>query len=444
MAMKGTGLIFAVCCLAQSGCVSPYHFYTEAELLSKVSDYEAGRSLSSKPNALGSPVGDSAFLVGKWKSEFETQVISCGLFEKSGACVPKVSRFVSLAEWDFRPDGTYSRSTRSVYYFQGDTTSSSAVGKAEGTWRLQNGELLLVESTLTDTTASLGVNLGYRDVVQKMRIGACSEQEIMIDFASVSDRKTTYEEIETQQSRSITARYGKASQSYTSSRNTYGWDSRGYAVTRKFTVMNGDNKGFLSIVAVEPVICRRITNHRLMAGQASKIRQTPTSLTGKASMPLRYSLESLTWDDKKDFECKFAVRMTGEISIGAYFDVQREFVELVRNAYIKMHPGANATLLNVDVRSTLERGLITGSAAVLTITPVSLNYDANTRRGKLLVQFSAGQYEEARRWMIRNIETLARDKNIALVTGQRPPEATYYSLGEKIDGNVMTIEFKTE
>ena len=47
-------------------------------------------------------------------------------------------------------------------------------------------------------------------------------------------------------------------------------------------------------------------------------------------------------------------------------------------------------------------------------------------------------------WMSYNIETLACDKNIALVTGQLPPAATYYSLGEKVDGNVMEIEFKTE
>lgn len=43
-----------------------------------------------------------------------------------------------------------------------------------------------------------------------------------------------------------------------------------------------------------------------------------------------------------------------------------------------------------------------------------------------------------------NIICLVRDKNIALTTGQLPPAATYYSLGEKVDGNVMEIEFKTE
>ena len=47
--------------------------------------------------------------------------------------------------------------------------------------------------------------------------------------------------------------------------------------------------------------------------------------------------------------------------------------------------------------------------------------------------------------MRRNIETLARDKNIALVTGEIPPNARFYSLGESLkDGNILEIEFKTE
>ena len=87
---------------------------------------------------------------------------------------------------------------------------------------------------------------------------------------------------------------------------------------------------------------------------------------------------------------------------------------------------------------------ISGGADVLTIQPLSLSYDPYMRRGKLSVRFYAGQSQEAREWIRRNIETLARDKNIALVTGQRPPEARYYLLGEKVDGNVMEIEFKTE
>ena len=157
-----------------------------------------------------------------------------------------------------------------------------------------------------------------------------------------------------------------------------------------------------------------------------------------------YSLESLKWDEMKDSECLFTVKMNGACSIEAFFDIQRKFELNLRDVYVKMHPGVNPNSLVVDVRPSLDNGRISGRATVLTITPTLLIYDANTRRGKLAVRFNSGQAEEARTWIRRNIETLAKDKNIALVTGQLPPAATYYSLGEKIEGNVMEIEFKTE
>lgn len=75
---------------------------------------------------------------------------------------------------------------------------------------------------------------------------------------------------------------------------------------------------------------------------------------------------------------------------------------------------------------------------------MSLSYDASLRLGKLSLRFGPGQEKETRNWAKENIETLVRDKNIALITGQLPPAAIYYSLSEKINGNVMEIEFKTE
>jgi len=125
--------------------------------------------------------------------------------------------------------------------------------------------------------------------------------------------------------------------------------------------------------------------------------------------------------------------------------VINEFGESVKEEYIDSFPRAKKESLAVNYEDIRVDGkTIHGRATVLTIVPISLIYDANTRRGKLSVRFNAGQVEEARAWIRKNIETLARDKNIALTTGTLPPEATYYSLGEKIDGNVMEIEFKTE
>ena len=157
-----------------------------------------------------------------------------------------------------------------------------------------------------------------------------------------------------------------------------------------------------------------------------------------------YSLESLEWDEDNDYACSFVVKMKGECSLEAFFEVQAKFERSIREYYCRNHRKAKEDSLVVVVRPNLNNGQIEGRAEVLTITPTSLSYDANTRRGKLSVRFNAGQAEEARKWIRTNIEILARDKNIALTTEQQPPQATYYLLGEKVEGNVMEIEFKTE
>ena len=143
----------------------------------------------------------------------------------------------------------------------------------------------------------------------------------------------------------------------------------------------------------------------------------------------------------------FAIDMMGSLANkeAAVQAVLSEFAESVKEEYKDAFPSADATSLSVAFHNLKIEGMrISGRAAVLTIKPLSLIYDPHTRRGKLSVRFNPGQREEVREWARKNIETLARDKNIALVTGQLPPAATYYSLGEKVDGNVMEIEFKTE
>ncbi len=87
---------------------------------------------------------------------------------------------------------------------------------------------------------------------------------------------------------------------------------------------------------------------------------------------------------------------------------------------------------------------LSGRAAVLTLKPISLDYNAHTRSGKLTVHFTVGQESEAKVWIRRNIKRLVRDKNIALTTGTLPPEAGYQVIEEKTEGNVMAIEFKSE
>lgn len=74
-----------------------------------------------------------------------------------------------------------------------------------------------------------------------------------------------------------------------------------------------------------------------------------------------------------------------------------------------------------------------------------MNYDPDTRKGCIAVEFAKGHYAEARLWARGNIETLVRDKNVALVTGSVPSEAKFYLGAERVrDGNILEIEFETE
>ena len=179
---------------------------------------------------------------------------------------------------------------------------------------------------------------------------------------------------------------------------------------------------------------------RLRQEARKSIQMAKSGVAGKPP----YRIIKLKREEGSDFAYSFELGLMENASIQTFFGVQNVFANEVLVAYTMEYPNANSHTLRVSVHPRLEDGRIVGRAEVLTITPTSLSYDAGTRCGKLSVRFNPGQAEEARAWVRKNIETLAQDKNIALTTGQLPPAATYYSLGERIDGNVMEIEFKTE
>ena len=170
-------------------------------------------------------------------------------------------------------------------------------------------------------------------------------------------------------------------------------------------------------------------------------------LAGTRSKVPAHRIARFERDAGSDFTYAFAIELTENPRDmdNALTAVAQEFAEQVKGEYADTYPGTSRSSLVVDFANMKANGrMIEGRAVVLAIVPMALSYDANIRRGKMRVKFNGGQAEEARAWIHRNIKTLAHDKNILLTTGQLPPEATYYSLGEKVEGNVMEIEFKTE
>jgi len=166
----------------------------------------------------------------------------------------------------------------------------------------------------------------------------------------------------------------------------------------------------------------------------------------RSSTPL-YNIITCERESGSDFAYRFVLELIGkDKSLHAFRSVQKEFRAAVKEDYAESFPGVRMDSLYVDFPEyKLNNGKIEGRAVVLSISVTSLSYDPNTRKGKLAVKVNANQYEEARKWIRKNIETLARDKNIALTTGEIPPAAKFYLGREELkDGNVLEIEFKTE
>ena len=162
----------------------------------------------------------------------------------------------------------------------------------------------------------------------------------------------------------------------------------------------------------------------------------------------RYKIVKFSRESGNQFSYRFVLALNNEenSSLQTLRWVQQEFREAVKADYVESFPITDIRSLRVDFPEyELDNGKITGRAVVLSISVKSLAYDPNTRTGRLAVKVSANQYEEARKWIRKNIETLARDKNIALVTGEIPPAAKFYLGREELkSGNVLEIEFKTE
>ena len=192
------------------------------------------------------------------------------------------------------------------------------------------------------------------------------------------------------------------------------------------------------------LVFRRVSPRMDEDRQQDKKEVLPKDVTASPNIP-PYRVINLVRQKGNDFAYTFSLELPGDTSIQTFFGVQNIFANEVRTAYQMEYPNADMSSLRVVVQPSLSNGRIVGRAEVLTIVPVALSYDASARLGKLSVRFNANQYEEARVWARKNIETLARDKNIALVSGEIPPAARFYSLGESLkDGNILEIEFKTE
>ncbi|MBR3776140.1 MAG: hypothetical protein IKL02_00895 [Kiritimatiellae bacterium] len=161
----------------------------------------------------------------------------------------------------------------------------------------------------------------------------------------------------------------------------------------------------------------------------------------------KHNIIRLDRDSDKTFTYSFELELAQNPTDfkKAWQAVLLDFAKSLKEDYRDAFPSADMTSLKVSFSGFKRDGLrLSGSAAVLTLKPISLEYNSHNRKGTMSVRFVEGQSSEVSTWIRRNIKTLVRDKNVALTNGSRPSEGKFIIINESISGNVMTIEFKAE
>ena len=154
-------------------------------------------------------------------------------------------------------------------------------------------------------------------------------------------------------------------------------------------------------------------------------------------------------DFKRDSEHRYAFALKGRgvsaISLKETHALKKSLRAMMRDDYMASFPDVSVDSLIVDFPEfSLRDGMVTGNAEVLSIAVESLRYDSNTRKGTMRVRIGENQLEASRRYARKNIETLVRDKNIALEARDIPPAAVFYLLEEKAEGHILELTFRTE
>lgn len=202
--------------------------------------------------------------------------------------------------------------------------------------------------------------------------------------------------------------------------------------------------------------CGELMQRALAYGVAVKLKELEDSgkidamlkkKTADVSTAPMHNIVRLDRDSDKNFSYAFELELLENLadSKKAWQTVLQDFAKSLKEDYVDAFPSADIASLEVSFSGFKHDGLrLSGTAAVLTLKPVSLEYNPHNRRGTMSVRFAEGQASEALTWIRRNVKTLVRDRNIALTSGSLPPEGKFAITNEKNDGNVMTIEFMVE
>lgn len=202
-----------------------------------------------------------------------------------------------------------------------------------------------------------------------------------------------------------------------------------------------------------PLIAGQVAKKVVSEINASSVRVGGRVFSGTAAAVVSeaaaktYTVESFERIPGSDFSYSFCLKLKdgSDAGLSALNRIKDEIRGTVAADYAGAY-GTDVREVHVDLPEfRLKEDIIRGRADVMRISVVSLTFSPQAQKGVIAVKIGAGRFEDARAWVRKNIEALARDKNVALTTGQIPPAARFYLGAERVkDGNVLEIEFETE
>lgn len=175
--------------------------------------------------------------------------------------------------------------------------------------------------------------------------------------------------------------------------------------------------------------------------------QSPSQIPSPSSTPNQYSVEKFV--KTQDSACKydFEVRLVGD----GTFEAAEKVRSAIRRQLVKEFLSANPHVGVDDVRISFLswnqlKSAIKGTAVVMKVSAVRLEYDGLTRRGKIAVRLDGRDVPAARKWALENVGELATGKNVVLVAGKALPTGASFSVGNErmTEDGLLEIEFKTE
>jgi hypothetical protein len=166
---------------------------------------------------------------------------------------------------------------------------------------------------------------------------------------------------------------------------------------------------------------------------------------GQPVLPPPYSVMKFVKIPGATCKYDFEVRLNGNGTFKETDKVQSDLRRLLMREFLAANPydGGDDVRILISYRQLESR--IAGSAVVMKVSAVRLEYDDATSRGKIAVRLDGRNVSAAKEWALKNIGELASGKNVVLVAGMSPPPGARYKAGSErmTEDGLLEIEFTT-